>query len=187
MNAINNSTTLQTETDNTASVLVASNPQDTILYLDDYEYKSLTLPIPATSLQETLVEYMSTPPNAENKAFYLEGGKAYFLRGGLAVYRNLRLATNPNDLAAGKGKAKVYLYYPFDFTAAGGNSPAMFMLGRNPLSGENPNIALDMEKVIFENIDFGEPKVRNAGDSNPTNSYVMNTYGSEGNRPHGSA
>lgn len=160
-----------------APIVVASNPQDTIQYLDGGEYKSLTLPIPATSLQETLADFMTNLKYAENQSFYLEGGKAYFLRGGLGVYKGLHLATNPEDLAAGKGRAKVYLYYPFDFTAAGGNSPAMFMLGRNPEGSENPLIALDMEKVIFENIDFGEPKVRNAGDGNPTNSYVMNTYG----------
>ena len=158
-------------------ITIAANPQDTILYQDGDQFKSLSLPVPSTSIQETLVDFMKNLQYAEGQTFYLEGGQTYFVRGGLGIYKGFKLATNPADLAAGKGRAKVYLYYPFDFTGAGGNSPSMFMLGRNPEGSENPLIALDMECVIFEEVDFGEPKVRNAGDASPTNSYFMNTYG----------
>lgn len=160
-----------------APIVIASAPQDTMMYLDGAEYKSVTLPIAATSIQERLEDFMTSLQYAEGQTFYLEGGQAYFLRGGLNVFKGFHLATNPEDLAAGKGRAKLYLYYPFDFTQAGGNSPAMFMLGRNPEGSENPLIALDMERVIFENVDFGEPAVKNIGDQKATNSYIMNTYG----------
>ena len=158
-------------------ILLAANPQDTIHFEISGTQYAEQLPVPATSIQETLVSFMTDLTLAEGQTFYLEGGQTYFLRGGMNVYKGFRLATNPEDLAAGKGRAKVYTYHGFDFTGAGGNSYASFMLGRTAQGSENPLIALDMETFIVEDIDFGAPLAKNIGDPAATNSYFMNTYG----------
>lgn len=158
-------------------ILLAANPQDTIHFEISGTQYAEQLPVPATSIQETLVSFMTDLTLAEGQTFYLEGGQTYFLRGGMNVYKGFRLATNPEDLAAGKGRAKVYTYHGFDFTGAGGNSYASFMLGRTAQGSENPLIALDMETFIVEDIDFGAPLAKNVGDPAATNSYFMNTYG----------
>lgn len=170
--------TARTKGDPGAPIVVESVPQDTMHY--DNDQYSIDLPIAATPIQPRLEEFMKSNAYAENQTFYLEGGKEYFLTAGLQVYKGFKLATNPDDIAAGKGRAKVYLYHNqvLDVSSGKSPSPAFFMLGRMPENSENPNITIDIDKFILEDIDFAIPMARNIGDGSKivTNSYFMNMY-----------
>ena len=168
---------VRTKGDPGAPIIIEPNPQDTMHY--ENNEKVIGLPIPATSIQPTLEEYMKSNLYAENQEFYLRGGETYFIRAGLEVYKGFKLATLPEEVAT-KGRAKVYLYYPQVIDISGGTSPspAMFMLSRQPIGTENPAITIDIDKIQIEGIDFAIPLARNVGDGSKvvTNSYFMNMY-----------
>lgn len=173
--------TVRTKGDPGKPIIIESVPQDTMHYWDGDLEKSLTLPIPATPIQPILEKFMRSNELAENQTYYLQGGKAYFVTSGLQIYKGVKLATNPDDLAAGKGRAKVYLYHNMILDTSGGSSPspAFFMLGRTPEGSENPMVTIDIDKFIIEEIDFAIPLVNNVADGTVvTNSYFMNMYSS---------
>ncbi len=167
--------TVRTKGDPGDPILVAENKQDTIHAIVDNVEQAFDLPLPATAIQARLEEFMRSNEYAENKVFYLEGGKEYFLGSGLQVFKGFKLATNPEDIAAGKGRAKVYLYHA-DILRHQKPSPAFFMLGRRPEGGENPMITIDIDKFVLEDIDFAIPMADNCADGGLTNSYFMNMY-----------
>ena len=173
---------VRTKGDPGEPIIVEPIPQDTMMYTDGDAQKSIALPIPATSIQPMLEEYMKSNLYAENQTYYLRGGEYYFVRAGLEVYKGFKLATLPEDIAEGKGRAKVMLYYPQVLDISGGTSPspAMFMLSRNPIGSENPMITIDIDKLVLEDIDFSIPYARNIGDGSNvvSNSYFMNMYSS---------
>jgi len=160
-------------------ILIAPALQDTIHTILDNEEIAVDLPIAATPIQPILENFMKSNEYAENKVFYLEGGQTYFVIAGLEVYKGFKLATNPEDLAAGKGRAKVLLYHA-DILRHQSPSPAFFMLGRRPEGSENPMITIDIDKFILEDIDFAIPQADNCAeseyDAGLTNSYFMNMY-----------
>ena len=168
--------TVRTKGDPGEPIVIEPAPQDTMMYESDGSMLSINLPLKATSIQPLIEKFM----DAENKVFYLRGGENYFVRGGLQVYKGFKLATHPDDIAAGKGRAKVFLYYPQVLDISGGSSPspAFFMLSRNPIGSENPMITIDIDKFVLEDLDFTIPYVRNIGDGSKvvTNSYFMNMY-----------
>jgi len=174
--------TVRTKGDPGEPIVIEPNPQDTMHYISNDAELSIKLPIAATSIQPLLEEFMKSMDYAENKVFYLRGGECYFVRAGLEVYKGFKLATHPDDLAAGKERAKVFLYYPQVLDISGGTSPspAMFMLSRNPIGSENPMITIDIDKIQLEDIDFSIPYARNIGDGSKvvSNSYFMNMYSS---------
>jgi len=159
------------------SQTVASAPQDTIHYVYGTEEKVINLPIPATSIQPMLEEFMNDKDQPENRVFYLEGGKEYFLKGMLYVYKGFTLQTNPEDIAVGKGRAKVYMY---DGVILLGNSsaPAFFMMGRMPLDGEEPTATTAIDQMELKDIDFSVPLARNIGDggSSVSGNFVFNQH-----------
>ena len=169
--------TVRTKGDPGAPIVIEPTPQDTIHTMLDGEETALNLPLPATPIQPLLEDFMRSNLYAENQVFYLEGGKEYYTTAGLQVFKGLKLATNPDDLAAGKGRAKVYLYHA-DILRGGAPSPAFFMLGRMPEGGENPMITIDIDKIQLEDIDFAIPMAGNCADGGVTNSYFMNMYAS---------
>jgi hypothetical protein len=171
--------TVRTKGDPGAPIVVEAAAQDTMHYWDGDLEKSLGLPIAATPIQPRLEQFMRSNMFAENQVFYLEGGKAYFVTAGLQIYKGFKLATNPADIAAGKGRAKVYLYHNQILDTSGGSSPspAFFMLGRTPEGSENPMVTIDIDKIQIEEIDFAIPLVNNVADGTVvTNSYFMNMY-----------
>ena len=172
--------TVRTKGDPGEPIVIEPAPQDTMMYESDGSMLSINLPLKATSIQPLIEKFMDSNEYAENKVFYLRGGENYFVRGGLQVYKGFKLATHPDDIAAGKGRAKVFLYYPQVLDISGGSSPspAFFMLSRNPIGSENPMITIDIDKFVLEDIDFTIPYVRNIGDGSKvvTNSYFMNMY-----------
>ena len=172
--------TVRTKGDPGEPIVIEPAPQDTMMYESDGSMLSINLPLKATSIQPLIEKFMDSNEYAENKVFYLRGGENYFVRGGLQIYKGFKLATHPEDIAAGKGRAKVFLYYPQVLDISGGSSPspAFFMLSRNPIGSENPMITIDIDKFVLEDIDFTIPYVRNIGDGSKvvTNSYFMNMY-----------
>ncbi len=173
--------TARTKGDPFAPETIVAAPQDTMHYFIDevYEY-DIKLPIPATPISPKLRDFMASNIYAENQVFYLEGGQTYFMTAGMSVYKGFKLATKPEDIVAGKGRAKVFLYHQDVLSTERGNSPspAFFMLSRVPEGSENPNVTNDIDKIEFEDIDFAVPMSRNIGDGDKivTNSYFMNMY-----------
>lgn len=174
--------TVRTKGDPGAPIVIEPAPQDTMMYVENGEMKSINLPVAATSIQPLLENFMKSNEYAENKEFYLRGDQVYFVRSGLQVFKGFKLCTHPDDLKEGKARAKVYMYYPQVLDISGGSSPspAFFMLSRMPEGSENPMITIDIDKFQVEDIDFAIPYARNIGDGSKvvTNSYFMNMYSS---------
>ncbi len=133
----------------------------------------------AMKIDDILNGYSANSTSSENQVFYLEGGKAYYTSTSISVYKGFTLATNPDDLAAGKVRAKFYL----NGLSITGNAPntCNFMLGRQPVSGENASITLDIDSVRFMDLDVDCPKAFNYGHAqeglgSATGNYFMNMY-----------
>ena len=127
----------------------------------------------AIRLDQVLRSFMTDINLAENQVFYLEGGSVYFTTANLELYKGFTLMTNPEDIEAGKGKAKVYDLRNLPSSTG---SPALFMLGRQPLDGENANIPIEIDNIIFENIDFDFPGAHNSFEGGATGNYLFNQY-----------
>lgn len=138
------------------------------------DYASLLGPnFKATRLDDVLRNFMTDINLAENQEFYLEGGKTYFFTSNIELYKGFTLKTNPEDIAANKGNAKVW---DLRNLPSSSGSPALFMLGRMPLDGENANIPIDIDNIIFENIDFDFPGAHNSFEGGATGNYLFNQY-----------
>ena len=133
----------------------------------------------ACKLDAVLNDYCSSSVTSENQVFYLEGGKTYFVSSNVQVYKGFTLQTDPADLAAGKGRAKFYLS-GMTKTGTSVNS-CNFMLGRQPVTGENASITLDIDSVRFMDLDVDVPQATNYGHAQEgiggaVGNYFMNMY-----------
>ena len=130
-------------------------------------------------LDQILIDYCESMDLAENQVYYLEGGKAYHFTSNPSLYKGVTIRTNPDDIAAGKGKAILYLS---GMTQTGtGINTCNFMLGRQPQSGENSSIPLDIDSVRFMDLDVQVPLARNYGHAQQgiggaVGNYFMNMY-----------
>lgn len=107
----------------------------------------------ACRIDTVLTNYNSDNTLAEGQVYYLEGGKNYVLFNNVSLCKGVKLATNPDDLAAGKGRATVFMS---GIHKVGTNVQSMnFMFGRQPLSGELGGIYI--QSLIFEDINFDAP------------------------------
>ncbi len=142
-------------------------------YYDISAYKSM-------KLDNILNDYCASNTLAENQVFYLEGGKTYHCTTNISIYKGFTLRTNPKDLADGKGKATLLLN---GITQTGTKvNTCNFMLGRQPQSGENSSIALDIDSVRFMDLNIDVPLAKNYGHSqdgsnySASGNYFMNMY-----------
>lgn len=131
-------------------------------------------------LDNIISDYCASNALAENQVFYLEGGKTYHFSTNCSIYKGLTLRTNPKDLEEGKGRAKLLLS---GMTQTGSTiNTCNFMLGRQPQSGENSSIALDIDSVRFMDLDVDVPLAKNYGHSmdgsgyGAVGNYFMNMY-----------
>ena len=129
-------------------------------------------------LDNIINNYMTDVATAENQVFYLEGGKAYHINGNVSLYKGITIATNPDDLAKGK-RAKLYLngLYKDGGSVRTGN----FVLGRQPATGENSTITLDIDSIRLQHLDFDCPLAENyghqqEGTGSPCGNYLFNMY-----------
>ena len=157
---------------------------DTTIY-DSNDNESYTPAIfqqyQAMRLDGIIEDYMASLTLAENQVFYLEGGKRYVCTTNLSLYKGLTLATNPEDIAAGKGQAIISLGGLS--RPAGSCNSTNFMFGRQPESGENSTIPIDVDTIRFENITFDCPTTITYGEqqaitgtASPTGNYLANMY-----------
>jgi hypothetical protein len=133
----------------------------------------------ACKLDQILDDYCASSTSAENQQFYLEGGKTYFVSNNVQIYKGLTIRTNPADLAAGKGRAKFYLAGMYK--SGSSVRTCNFMLGRQPVAGENASITLDIDSVRFMDLDVDVPQATNYGHAQEgiggaVGNYFMNMY-----------
>lgn len=131
----------------------------------------------AARLDEWLIDYTQNNTLAEGTIFYLDGDKNYYFHQNPTLCKGFTLATNPEDIKAGKGNATIFL----GGTAVVGNAAnsVNFMFGRQPQAGEDGTI--NVKSVIFENLNFDCPKALNYGDQaagagSATGNYFANMY-----------
>lgn len=141
----------------------------------------------AAPISPTLNSFMTDNKMAEGQVFYLEGGKTYYLDGYTELYKGLTLATLPSDVAAGKrariicgiGQNANVFSQGYNGQQWNGGPYAMFMLGRQPETGEGGE--LDVEKIAFVDIDFDNPEAFNYGEESAglgssTGNFFFNMY-----------
>lgn len=115
---------------------------------------------------------------AENQVFYLQGGKTYHFSTNVSISKGFTLRTDPADVAQGK-RATLYMS---GMTKTGANvNTCNFMIGRQPVSGENSSIPIDVDSVMFYDLDIDCPMAGNYGTSqegtaNAAGNYFMNMY-----------
>ncbi len=130
---------------------------------------------------DTLIENFNGDSElAEGQEFLLEGGKAYYIRTNQSINKGFTLKTDPADILAGKGRAKVYL----GGIARSGDAvqACNWNLGKQP-APTDLDAPIAIEKVIFQDIDFEVPEAINLGGSqadygygNLTANYFANMY-----------
>lgn len=175
VDACYNTVSRRTKGDPGPPITIAHVPNATMNYngtdYDISQYQSM-------ALDDILNDYMSGNL-AENQTYYLEGGKAYHLCDMVSLYKGLTLQTNPDDLAAGKGRAKLYMGGLF----MSGNSTTApyFMLGRQPMDGEDATQQLEIGQIRFVDLDVDCPLAVNYGPyqsegKSITGNYFLNMY-----------
>lgn len=122
----------------------------------------------ASRLDTILTNYMGDNTITEGQVFYLEGGKNYYLASSVALTKGLTLETNPEDLAAGKGRALVYLGVGTSDESGNSGRAANFNLGRNAQSGAENGVLLSFQDIKFNEINFTVQKFFNYMDKNGT-------------------
>ncbi len=131
----------------------------------------------AVRLDKILTDFISDITLAEGTIFELEGGKNYVMFNNVTTCKGFVLRTNPEDIAAGKGNAKVFLGGTrMEGLATNSNN---LMFGRSPEPGEGGEIYMKM--LEFHNIDWDCPMAINYGDNqagagNVTGNYFINMY-----------
>lgn len=108
----------------------------------------------ATRIDTILTNYMSDNTIAEGQIYYLEGGKTYYCAGTVEMTKGFTLATNPADLAAGKGRATVLQGIGWSNEAMTSPKQVNWGLCRNARSGTENGVTLAIQPIIFEDINF---------------------------------
>ncbi len=139
----------------------------------------------ATRIDTILTNYMGDNKIAEGQIFYLEGGKTYYLNSTVEMTKGFTLATDPEDLKAGKGRATVLQGVGFTNESKTETNANNWGLCRNARSGAENGVVLAIQPIIFEDINF-HPYAwynyydKNGTDGNPNvtinGNYFMNMY-----------
>lgn len=129
-------------------------------------------------LDNIFTNYLESNAYAENQVFYLEGGKAYHFISNPNLYKGVTFQTNPADVAKG---LRATLYMGGITKTGTAVNAANFMLGRQPRSGENSTIALDIDSIRFIDLDVSCPQAVNYGQvldgvGVVNGNYFMNMY-----------
>lgn len=108
----------------------------------------------ACRIDTILTNYMSDASIAEGQIFYLDGGKEYYCSSTVEITKGLTLATNPADIAAGKGRAIVYQGVGYNSANHAAANAVNWGLCRNARSGAENGVMLAIQPIIFEDINF---------------------------------
>ena len=127
---------------------------------------------------DTLItSFNASPKLAEGQVFYLQGGKAYYFWNNVDINKGFTLETDPADVAQGK-RAIVYMAGIADNQGKQNDTRTCnFMFGKNLGAGE-VDAPVQVESVIFRNIDFSVPKFQVYADrgSDGNGNYFANMY-----------
>ena len=105
-------------------------------------------------IDTVLSNYMNQTALAEGTVFYLEGGKNYYFAQSVSLTKGFTLETNPEDIAAGKGRANVYLGVgTSDADGAAANNVTL-MLSRNAQSGAENGVFLMFQPITFRELNI---------------------------------
>lgn len=139
----------------------------------------------ATRIDTILSNYMGDNSIAEGQVFYLEGGQTYYVQSTVEMTKGFTLATDPEDIKAGKGRATVLQGVGFSDEAKTSANNVNWGLCRNARSGAENGVVLAIQPIIFEDINF-HPYAwynyfdKNGSDGNPnltiSANYFMNMY-----------
>lgn len=162
---------------NTLTPRTDGTPGDPIvLKWDEYYIENDSVPgandYQAARLDEWLINYTQDNTLAEGSIFYLDGDKTYYFHQNPTLCKGFTMATNPEDIKAGKAKAKILL----GGTTVVGNAPnsVNFMFGRQPQAGEDGTI--NVKSLVFENVHFDCPTAMNVNDEKAVGNYFANMY-----------
>lgn len=139
----------------------------------------------ATRIDTILTNYMSDSKIAEGQIFYLEGGKTYYCSSTVEMTKGFTIATNPEDIAAGKGRATILQGIGYNSEAKTAANAVNWGLCRNARSGAENGVTLAIQPIIMQDINFHPMAWFNYFDQkgengNPqctiTQNYFMNMY-----------
>ena len=171
-----NTTMKRTKGTPNAPILIqhVPNATDTIGDTNVYDISKYN----SMKLDNIIDSYSASNDTPENQVFYLEGGKAYHFTNSLSLYKGFTLRTNPDDVAQGK---RATLYMSGMTQTGNAVNTCNFMLGRQPVSGENASITLDIDSIRFMDLDVDCPMATNYGHQmegvgNASGNYFMNMY-----------
>ena len=111
-----------------------------------------------TRLDTVLINYMSDNKVAEGRKFYLEGGQTYYIQEHVDMTKGFTLETNPEDLAAGKGRATVYLGVGYTNDQKNEGRAVNFSLSRNAKTSVENGMMFTIGDIVFNNINF-QPQI----------------------------
>lgn len=117
-------------------------------------------------IDTVLANYMNDTSLSEGTIFYLEGGKNYYFAQSVTLTKGFTLETNPEDLAAGKGRANVYLGVGTSDEGGTSANNVTIMLSRNAKSGAENGVFLMFQPMTFREINFGPEVYYNYWDVN---------------------
>lgn len=124
-----------------------------------------------------ITQFNSSPTLAEGQVFYLQGGKAYYFWNNTDINKGFTLETDPEDVKNGL-RAKVYIGGIADTQGKTNDTRTCnFMFGKALGAGE-VDAPVQVENVIFRNIDFSVPKFQVYADrgSDGNGNYFANMY-----------
>lgn len=137
----------------------------------------------ACRIDNILSEFMDDKDLPEGQVFQLEGGKLYYFGSSVSMYKGFTLETRPEDIRAGKGRAKVYMG---GLVSKKGNKDigtvGQLVLGRASQDGDGDNM-IPIQKIAFRNLDIEAPEALNYGaaieqGTGATGNYFLNMLGS---------
>lgn len=144
----------------------APDPNDTILSNTVYHAKDLLGN--ATRIDTIFTNYMQDNSITEGQVYYLEGGKTYYFANSFNITKGFSLETDPADIAAGKGRAKVLLGVGTSDTDGYSTNNVTLMICRNAASGAENGVTLTIQPIRFNEINFEPHMYYNYMDKNGT-------------------
>lgn len=163
---------------NTVSIRTAGDPAEPILIKHTWaaDTNLVAGEYQACRIDTILTHYMDDNSVAEGQIFHLEGGKLYYIAQSISMYKGFTLETDPADIAAGKGRATVYMG---GLISKKGNKDigtvGQLVLGRSKRTGESDAPIL-IEKLAFNNLDIQAPAAVNYGGSMEGGSLTGNYF-----------
>ncbi len=136
------------------------DPNDTILS------QNFVTDIQPCRIDTIFSNYMNDNDIAEGQVYYLEGGKEYYFAQQVTLTKGFTLETNPDDIAAGKPRATVYLGVGTTTAAGTEANTTTLMLGRNAASTAENGVLLSFQDMTFNQINFTVHRYFNYMDQN---------------------